>query len=152
MTGLEILLETLVTVLLVATIVYAAILNRKLNALRRGEAEFAAQVKDLNVAIEQAGQGISQFRKLSETNSARLDQGVKDARALRDDLSFLVERGAIVADAMTAGVKAHRSPGLMGLGSGERDGMAEDSGVPGEPGELSPEAEENLRNLLKAMG
>jgi hypothetical protein len=152
MTGLEILIEGLVAGLLVATIVYAAILNRKLNTLRGGKAEFEAQINDLNVAVERVGQGIAHFRKLSETNSARLNETVKDAHALRDDLGFLVERGAIVADRMVAGMKEHRSPGLAAFGSGERDGPADDGGVPGEPGELSPEAEENLRNLLKSMG
>lgn len=151
MTGFEIILEGLVAVLLVATILYAAILNRKLNTLRKGKAEFEALVKDLNVAIEQAGQGIGAFRQLSEKNSARLDEAVKDARAIRDDLSLLIERGTFVADRMAASVKEQRSPGLMAVTSGERGDVAEDSGFPGKQSELSPEAKESLRKLLSSM-
>ncbi|MEE8607714.1 MAG: DUF6468 domain-containing protein [Nitrospiraceae bacterium] len=151
MTGFEIILEGLVAVLLVATILYAAILNRKLNTLRKGKAEFEALVKDLNVAIEQAGQGIGAFRQLSEKNSARLDEAVKDARAIRDDLSLLIERGTFVADRMAASVKEQRSPGLMAVTSGEPGDVAEDSGFPGKQSELSPEAKESLRKLLSSM-
>lgn len=151
MTGFEIILEGLVAVLLVVTILYAAILNRKLNTLRKGKAEFEALVKDLNVAIEQAGQGIGAFRRLSESNSARLDEAVKDARAIRDDLNLLIERGTIVADRMATSVKEQRSPGLMAVASGEPGDVAEDSGFPGKQSELSPEAKESLRKLLSSM-
>ncbi len=151
MTGFEIILEGLVAVLLVVTILYAAILNRKLNTVRHGKAEFEALVKDINVAIEQAGRGIAEFRQLSERNSARLDEAVNGARALRDDLGFLIERGTFVADRMAASVKEQRPPGLTAVESGEQDGVAEDSGVPGEQSELSPEAKENLRKLLSSM-
>ena len=151
MTEFEIILEGLVAVLLVATIAYAAILNRKLNTVRKGKAEFEALVKDLNVAIEQAGQGIGAFRQLSEKTSARLDEAVNDARAIRDDLSLLIERGTFVADRMAASVTEQRSPGLMAVASGEPCDVAEDSGFPGKQSELSPEAKESLRKLLSSM-
>ncbi len=151
MTGFEIILEVLVVVLLITTIVYAVILNRKLNTVRQGKAEFEALVKDLNVALEQAGQGIGAFRQLSEGNSSRLNEVVKEARELHEDLTFLVERGASIADTLVDSTRERRRSGLMAVAPNEDDDGAGDSGGLADQGELSPKAKENLQKLLSSM-
>ena len=166
MIGFEVLLEILVAVLLVGTIAYAAILNRKLNVLRQGREEFETLVRDLNQAIARAEQGTLAFRKLSDTSAAHLDDAVKEAKVLRDDLGYLIDRGTALADQMTTSIKTRRTetrgvvetlyPEPTEKGPAEERLPNEgkgwlDDGLSDEGGELPPETQEKLKKLISSL-
>lgn len=169
MIGFEVLLEILVSVLLVGTIAYAAILNRKLNVLRQGREEFETLVRDMNRAIERAEQGTLQFRKLSETNAAQLDDAVKEAKVLRDDLGYLIDRGTALADRITVSTRTrkaeptavvetfHPKPVESPIPKPSHESAAEevkgwlDDGLSDEVGELPPETQEKLKKLISSL-
>ena len=161
MIGFEVLLELLVAVLLVGTIAYAAILNRKLNVLRQGREEFETLVRDLNHAIERAEQGTMEFRKLSDTSAADLDDAVKEAKLLRDDLGYLIDRGTALADQMTNSIKTRRTETTGVVEALHPDPVEKrpvedekgwlDDGLSDDGGELPPETQEKLKKLISSL-
>ncbi len=98
--------DAAVVVLLAAAIGYAIELNRKLAALRRDRAELEGLAIKFAAAAQSAEAAIDRLKATSETAGRSLEQAGVKAQALRDDLSFLIERGEPLADRMTAGIGA----------------------------------------------
>lgn len=96
-TILPLILDGLLVVLLLATIVYAMILNRKLNRLRGNHDEMEVFVDKLNVACARAESATAGLRNAGENGKAVFRESASKAEALRDELAFLVERADIVA-------------------------------------------------------
>ncbi|WP_420404669.1 DUF6468 domain-containing protein [Nisaea sp.] len=96
-TVLPLVLDGLLVVLLLATIVYAMILNRKLNRLRGNHDEMEVFVDKLNVACARAEAATAGLRSAGENGKAVFRDTASKAEALRDELAFLVERADIVA-------------------------------------------------------
>jgi uncharacterized protein DUF6468 len=96
-TMLPLILDGLLVVLLLATIVYAMILNRKLNRLRGNHDEMEVFVDKLNVACARAESATAGLRNAGENGKAVFREAASKAEALRDELAFLVERADIVA-------------------------------------------------------
>lgn len=94
---LPLVLDGLLVVLLLATIVYAMILNRKLNRLRGNHDEMEVFVDKLNVACARAEAATAGLRSAGENGKAVFRDAATKAEALRDELAFLVERADIVA-------------------------------------------------------
>ncbi len=97
-------LDILVAILLVATICYAIVLNRKLENLRRGKEEMEKLAASFGEATMRADGNIG---KLKET-ARELQNGIEKAQALHDDLTFLIERGDKVADHLEETVRFAR--------------------------------------------
>lgn len=83
--------------LLVATIVFAFRLERRLASLRGTKDQLAAVIAELNAAAARAEAGIQGLRGAAETAGATLDERVRRARALNEDLTLLVQTGQRVA-------------------------------------------------------
>jgi hypothetical protein len=99
-------LDGLIVVLLVATIVYAVILSRRLGEIRRGKAEFENLTVALSQATVRAETAVEALRSLADQRGQALRQELQQARALRDDLDLLVERGTTLADDLTDQVRS----------------------------------------------
>ncbi len=97
-------LDILVAILLVATICYAMVLNRKLESLRRGKEEMERLAASFGEATIRADENIG---KLRET-ATELQKGIGNAQSLHDDLVFLIERGDKVADHLEETVREAR--------------------------------------------
>jgi hypothetical protein len=97
-TGVAFLLDALVAALLAATIGFAFVLNRRLGVWRREKSAFEKLIGEFNTAAARAETGIAALKKLGEETGSSLSQGLAKGQALRDDLAYLVERGAQVAD------------------------------------------------------
>ncbi len=98
--------DALVVVLLAAAIGYAIELNRKLSALRRDRSELERLAIKFAAAAQSAEAAIAQLKTTSETAGRTLEQASVKAQALRDDLTYLIERGEPLADRMTTGIGA----------------------------------------------
>ena len=83
--------------LLAATIVFAFRLERRLASLRGTKDQLAAVIRDLNAAAARAEAGIQGLRGAAETAGASLEERVRHARALNNDLTVLVQTGQRVA-------------------------------------------------------
>ena len=83
--------------LLVATIVFAFRLERRLASMRGTKEQLAAVIGELNAAAARAEAGIRGLKNAAETAGATLEDRVKRARSLNDDLTVLVQSGQRVA-------------------------------------------------------
>ncbi|MDD3446045.1 MAG: DUF6468 domain-containing protein [Zavarzinia sp.] len=84
--------------LLIATIVLAVRLHRKLQGLRGGHDELRLLVEGLNQATQRAQAGIIELRMAAEASTARLGNQVEGARKATDELSLLVASANNLAD------------------------------------------------------
>lgn len=158
-------LDLMLAGLLAAVIVYAVILNRKLAALRQGKEELRALITDFVTASESARAGMAEMRHAAENVGRDLDGMMDDAKALREDLSFLIERGSAVADRMEGDVRASRT--AVGPAPVREPARAERPAKPAriardaapartardaayDEGEPGPDAMNRLRRILEA--
>lgn len=108
MAEVSVLLDVLIAGLLAATIFYAVALNRKLGELRNNKAEMEAMVNHLVQTTERAEHGLAELKAAAQEKGEDLSQKVSDARALSDDLGFLVDKGTSLADRMERQIGAAR--------------------------------------------
>ncbi len=97
-----------VAILLIATIGYAAVLNRRLGVLREDRAKLEELIQGLNVASVNAQNGIAGLRKATDDVGRDLDKELAASRSLRDDLHYLIERGGAVADRLEGAIRTRR--------------------------------------------
>lgn len=110
-------LDLVVAALLVVTIAYAVLLNRRLANLRRQRAELESGTAAFQRAIRSAEDGIARLKLSTEGLQQRID----GATAIQNDLAFLVDRAESLADRLEGGVRAARSaPGGDAVASNVR--------------------------------
>lgn len=91
-------LDSLIVVLLTATVIYCFLLSRRLRDLRGSQAEFVKLMEGFNTATEHAEAGIARLSEVSAEQGMKLDERTESARSLCDELAFLVDRGERIAD------------------------------------------------------
>jgi len=101
---LSLILDILLAVLLVITIGYAVVLNRRLGALRNNKEELLELSRGFVETTSRAESGIGELRSMTEILQERIDR----AESLRDDLVFLTERGNAAADRLEGVVRDAR--------------------------------------------
>lgn len=94
--------------LLVATIVLAVRLHRKLEGLKGGHDELRLLVEGLNEATRRAQAGIIELRMAAEATTARLGNQIEAARKSSDELSILVASANNLADRLVRAGSAGR--------------------------------------------
>ena len=107
----RLIIDVLIICLLATTTGYCVVLNRRLGQFRAGQGEFVRLIGRFNDATERAEAGVARLRAVGEENGAALGDRIEAAQALCDDLSFLIERGARLADKLKASGGAE--PGAM---------------------------------------
>jgi len=101
---MSIILDILVAVLLVVTIGYAVVLNKRLGSLRGDKEELERLTRGFIETTERAETGIGELRSMTDL----LQERIKRAESLRDDLLFLMERGNSAADRLEVVVRNAR--------------------------------------------
>lgn len=104
----SLLLEGLLAVLLVATIAYSVMLDRRLRTLRQSRDEMQALLASFTAATAHAQAGLVALRETSQSAGESLQSDIERAKALRDDLGFLLDRGNSLADRLEGGIGAAR--------------------------------------------
>jgi septal ring factor EnvC (AmiA/AmiB activator) len=107
--GAGILIDLTIVTLLIVTIAFAAVLNRRLSAWRQDRAEFERVIAQFNQAAARAEAGVERLKVASEQTGRTLQQTVTKGQSLRDDLAYLVERAEPLADRLTDGVRIART-------------------------------------------
>ena len=107
-------LDGIIVVLLVVTIIYAAILNRRLNSLRRAEGEFADVIAGFNDSAVAAETLLSEVKAVATAgagslNRQQLNQQIQAGRGLADDLGYLLQKGEALADQLSSAVTSARA-------------------------------------------
>ena len=143
----SLLLDGLVAVLLVATIAYAALLTRRLGTLRKGKEELREIVNSFDAAMTRIETGLGKLKQAGNPTGGELKELVAEARALRDELSFLLDRGGALAGRPEKSTKER-----SGTGNGRPRPAPEGSYQPrqGAGSETSAAAQELLEALRSA--
>ncbi len=108
--NLSLILDLVVAGLLVAVIIYAVRLNAALRTVKEGKEELETLMAGFAASTAKAEDAIQRIKEASGSNSAVLNGLLGDAETLRDDLSFLIERGERAAQALETGVTRSREP------------------------------------------
>lgn len=101
-------LNIVIAVLLGITIVYAFLLNKRLQALRADKEEMERLLRRFYDAIQAADSGIKNLKSASEGLSKDLGDRVDKARALRDEMAFMLERGELLATQLESSISSSR--------------------------------------------
>jgi hypothetical protein len=104
----SVLMDFLVAGLLVATIVYCVLLNRRLAALRSDKSKLEEAIQGLHGMSLRAEAGITALRQAAEDIGRQLQQKIELAQTLRDDLAYMVDRSGGVADRLEGVIRTHR--------------------------------------------
>ena len=149
-------LELVLILLLALTLLHALRLERALAALRRDRSALGDAVAGFDQSARAAEQGMGKLHSMTSEAAQQVARKIEVAAALKDDLSFLAERGAHLADRLEAAVRAGRAmEGLRGApaaGAAPRTAAqgAAPGGAPGTPpGARARSSAE--RNLLQAL-
>src|ERR1700688_4064391 len=98
MAGMEWMLDTLLVVLLAATLFHAVRLERALGVLRRDRAALEALVATFNASTRAAESGVERLRSATDGAGRQIQRQIDTATTLKDDLTFLTQRGEGLAD------------------------------------------------------
>jgi hypothetical protein len=99
--------DVIICFLLLATIIYAAMLNRRLMAFRSNRTEMETLIRTFSDACARAEAGTRSLRGATE-EATRLQAYLERSQNLRDDLAYLMERGGSLADRLEGGVRVAR--------------------------------------------
>ncbi len=109
MGGLQWLLDMALMLLLAATLFHAMRLERALGVLKRDRGALETLVAEFNSSTREAQAGIERLRAAADGAARGIVRQTEAATMLRDDLSFLIERGEKLADRMDQAVRAARA-------------------------------------------
>src|SRR5258706_14109652 len=104
--------------------------NRGLAGLRSNKAELEALIHSFGEACARAEAGIKR-RRGATAEATRLQAYLDRSQALRDDLSFLLDRGSSLADRLEGGVRSARTETQSRPTAAAAPSMAEAEAAPG---------------------
>ncbi len=113
MSPVALVMDLLLAGLLVAAVVVGLRLNRRLKALRDGQAGFAAAVVELNQAAGRAEAGLAALRAASEEAHDSLLSRIETARALTQKLEAGTLRAEQAATSAQAAARAETQPSAL---------------------------------------
>ena len=153
-------LDALIAVLLVVTIGYAVVLNRKLGALRNAKSEMEALVDRFTDSMDKAALVIESLNEESKRSGQALQNTLHNARGMFDDLTFLIEKGDGLAERLDNAIGATRAKAGSGAAPARVQGdrhwtekvpveAAPPGGSTPGPGAEAPSEQESA--LLKAL-
>jgi hypothetical protein len=93
----SLLIEVLLSMLLMATLIYCALLERRLSAVRKGQEGLRETIVELNTAITSAGRSLQLLKAAANGAAETLDTRLANARSMIDELSLLTASGERIA-------------------------------------------------------
>lgn len=110
MQGLGIFLDAVLIAIVSAGVVQAVRLIRELRGLRASRADMDRFVRDFNMAVLRADEGIKTLKATARESGDDLEKLVEKARLVRDELMFIVESADSVAERLSgSATKAMRT-------------------------------------------
>jgi seryl-tRNA synthetase len=104
----SLIMDVVVAGLLVATIVYAMQLSRRLATLKNDRNHLQELIKGLQKATDQAESAVGNLKTGSADAGKSLHQAIERADLLKADLAFIAERAEATADRLESLLKTQR--------------------------------------------
>ena len=114
--SIALVIDMIVAVLLVVTIGYAVVLNKRLGNLRRDRSELEKLAVNFHASTTRADESIGRLKVTIDGLQSQLGK----AEAMRDDLIFLTDRGSSAADRLEDVVRMSRGEAPLVEDSGEK--------------------------------
>lgn len=111
--GIDLALNLVLATLLVAVIVYAWRLHKRLGTWRDGKADLERTIKEFSEAARRAEAAIADLKNAGEAAGRLLEDQTRKAVALKDDLEYVVARATPIADRAVEGARAPAPVGRM---------------------------------------
>ena len=105
----EIIINIAIICLLIPTIIFAYILNRKLDVLRSSRNDLGKLIEAFNDATIRAESGIPKLKQAADSAGNQLKEQIEKAQILRDDLAFLSDRAESTATKLEHSIRQSRS-------------------------------------------
>ncbi len=106
---MEWILELVLIGLLAATLFHAVRLERALGVLKRDRAQLQELVAGFNASTQAAEQGIARLKATADGAGRTIARQMEAGQRLRDDLTYLSERGERIADRLEGVVRSGRA-------------------------------------------
>jgi Domain of unknown function (DUF6468) len=103
---ITLIIEIMLSALLLATVIYCALLERKLSALRKGQDGLRDIIGELNRAIVSASVSMRTLRATADDAGKNLQEQVSKARGMIDELSLLNVSGERIAQRIVGSAQA----------------------------------------------
>lgn len=157
--NLSLILDGTIIVLLITTVAYAAILNRRLNNFRKSQSEFSGLIESFNESTSATEVLLAQVKSVAiagngNLNRQQLNQQLHKGQELADDLKFLVQRGEELADRLTGEAQFSRTapqPQPTGIVDSRKAGRGVGGVGNGGTDIVRSRAENELMQALKAV-
>jgi hypothetical protein len=104
--SISLIVEIMLSALLIATVFYCALLERKLSALRKGQDGLKETIGELNRAIVSASVSMRTLRATADDAGKVLHEQIGKARGMIDELSLLNVSGERIAQRIVSGAQA----------------------------------------------
>ena len=112
-------LEIAFAVLLVTTIGYAIVLNRKLGNLRQHKEELERLAMNFSQSTIRAEDCVKRLK----SSTAQMQNSIVKAQSMRDDLALLIDRGSLTADRLEESVRDQRLQTTKPKSSGPKNAL-----------------------------
>jgi len=107
-------IDIFIAVLLIAAIGYGMVLNRRIVALRRDQADLERLAVSFHEATSRAETSVGNLKIAAQKSSQILKDGIDQATRIRDDLNFLVDRGETLGNRLESSVRELEKTNLPG--------------------------------------
>ncbi len=106
---LSLLLNFLIVGLLMATISYCWVLNKRIKLLQDGKSELASLLQYFDESTNRASETIMTLQSASKKIGENIQTKIDKANYLMDDLAFMVEKGNRLADQLEANFAVNKA-------------------------------------------
>ena len=104
--SVELLVNIIVILLLIPTIIFALLLNKRLEILRNSRADLGRLIEAFNDATTRAESGIPRLKQAADSAGAQLKEQIRQAQTLHDDIAFMLERAESVVSKLDSEVRS----------------------------------------------
>ncbi len=115
--------EIVLSLLLMLTVAYCALLERKLSMLRKGQDGLKDTIAELNTAIGNAGASMRLLKTSAAEISDKLHEEIVRGRSLADELSVLTSSGERIASRIERGMPSRNGPALSAALAGRLESV-----------------------------
>ncbi len=106
---ISLLADGAVATLLVLAIFYCGKLNTRIRILQDSKSELAQLIKQFDESTTNATLSIQEIHRASKQLNDHMKERLQKANYIADDLAFMIEKGAKLADRMEDGINVSRS-------------------------------------------
>lgn len=104
-----IIIDLITISLLIATIFYALVLNKRIVSIQDNKSELTVLMKGFSTTLSIAESSVEKLRYTGSETIEKLAEQAKQAKQLKEDLEYLIERGDKLANSLEDMVRKARS-------------------------------------------